>query len=136
MSFIRRTDYYASTSIYALARAETVSMIMSINLNHMKSTSSYSDRTVRIVITPAVIAVFGFLCVRFYHFAGYLKPIGECYESIALIAFYYLLFIYVTPVENRGVHPFSNLKHLKMRQAYYVGHFHRSLLCKKRGNAN
>ena len=56
----------------------------------------------RIVLTPAVISFFDFLAVAVYPASGFLKPIGEYYDAVALVALYLLFITYATPLEKRG----------------------------------
>jgi hypothetical protein len=55
-----------------------------------------------------------FLGVCFYDISGYIRPIGEYYECFGLVAIYYLFMVYVTPLPNRGAHPFVNLEQMQL----------------------
>ena len=76
---------------------------------------------------PAILAVFTIISVCFYHTAGYLKPIGEYYESVAMVALFYLFISHATPIEARQAHPFEALEALAATHPgasigfYYVG---------------
>lgn len=63
----------------------------------------------RIVWTPAIIAIFSIFGVWFYDVAGYVKPIGEYYECFSLVAIFYLFIHYATPDDAKGRHPFCKL---------------------------
>lgn len=68
------------------------------------------DRIVRIIWTPAVIALFSVFGVWFYGSASYVKPIGEYYECFSLVAIFYLFINYATPGDvPEGAHPFFKL---------------------------
>jgi hypothetical protein len=64
---------------------------------------------VRIIWTPAIIAIFSIFGVWFYDVSGYVKPIGEYYECISLVALFYLFIHYATPDNAEGQHPFQKL---------------------------
>jgi len=66
-------------------------------------------RLVRIIWTPFIIGVASFFGVWFYGAAGYVKPLGEWYEVLALISVFYLMIHYATPAEADGKHPFYKL---------------------------
>jgi hypothetical protein len=88
--------------------------------------SNTISRIVRISITPAVISVFCFFGVWFQSTSGFLKPIGEYYECIALVAVYLLFLTFATPLQERGQNIFNSLGSLQQRNGganmstYYV----------------
>jgi hypothetical protein len=66
---------------------------------------SEQRQVARIVLTPAIISFFDFLGVAIYPASGFLKPLGEYNDAIALVCLYrlYLLFItYATPEGSIG----------------------------------
>lgn len=70
---------------------------------------------VRIIITPGIFAVCCFFSVWFYDSAAWLKPIPQFYESVAFVALFYLLVVYVTPDEESREDFFENLERVKTR---------------------
>lgn len=81
---------------------------------------------VRIAVVPAIISVFCFFGVWFNSTSGFLKPIGEYYESVALIAVFLLFLTFATPIQERGQSIFGNIENLQERNGgaslstYYV----------------
>jgi Organic solute transporter Ostalpha len=61
------------------------------------------------VALPAIIAVFSLLSVCFYHISGYLRPIGEYYECIAMVALFILFIRHATPDEAKTSDAFDSL---------------------------
>lgn len=81
---------------------------------------------VRIAVVPAIISIFCFFGIWFNSTSGFLKPIGEYYESIALVAIFLLFLTFATPMQERGHSNFSNIENLQERNGggllstYYV----------------
>ncbi|KAF2238186.1 hypothetical protein EV356DRAFT_508855 [Viridothelium virens] len=71
---------------------------------------------VRIVITPAVFAIFNFFGVWFYDAAPYLEPIADYYEIFALVALFYLCLNYATPEEGQREAFFRELERIDARK--------------------
>jgi len=54
------------------------------------------------VVTPAIVCLANFFGTWFYDVSGFLIPIGEYYDAIALACLYLLFITYATPPEARG----------------------------------
>jgi peptidoglycan/LPS O-acetylase OafA/YrhL len=91
---------------YVSGGCTAVSIILCFGLCFMHL-CTYRDRheqrqIARIVLTPAIISTFDLLSVVFYSGSGFLKPIGEYYDAVALVSLYLLFVTYATQPEGRG----------------------------------
>ena len=95
------------------------------NITHL-----YLHRIVRVVLTPAIFAVFSFFGVWFYHATNYLTPLAELYECFALVALFLLLVSYIAPSpheqKQHALHFFANLPRTN-REATQLKHGRGSL---------
>jgi hypothetical protein len=57
---------------------------------------------IRIIIVPAVFAIFSFFGLWFYDASNYLIPIADFYECFALVAIFYYIISVVTPNEDNN----------------------------------
>ncbi|KIV98582.1 uncharacterized protein PV09_09629 [Verruconis gallopava] len=74
----------------------------------------------RIVLTPAIISIFEFFGIWKPDASGFLKPIGEYYDALALVSLYLLFQTLATPSESRGSPNvlFNNLPDLYAAHAF------------------
>jgi Organic solute transporter Ostalpha len=117
-----------STIISAVCTVLAILLGLGLALLHLSRYTKREEQRqiVRISITPAVISVFCFFGVWFQNTSGFIKPIGEYYECIALVAVYLLFLTFSTPLQQRGHSIFNNLPTLQERNGgadmstYYV----------------
>jgi hypothetical protein len=123
---------------YISGGCTVISVILCFGLSFMHLCTyrvrSEQRQIARIVLTPAIISIFDFLGVAAYNASGFLKPVGEYYDALALVSLYLLFITYATPPENRGNprklykmipdlyarHSYQDVKKNELSQ-YYVG---------------
>ncbi|KAI9694865.1 MAG: hypothetical protein M1822_000481 [Bathelium mastoideum] len=96
------------------------SMVLSFGLAslHLANYVNPSEQKqfVRIIITPAVFAIFNFFAVWWYDAAPYLEQFSDYYEIFALVAAFYLCLVYVAPEENQRETFFQELDRVDPRK--------------------
>jgi len=117
-----------STIISATCTVLAIILGLGLALSHLSRYTKREEQRqiVRISVTPAVISIFCFFGIWFQSTSGFLKPIGEYYECISLVAVYLLFLTFATPLQERGRSIFQNLQTLQERNGsavmstYYV----------------
>lgn len=117
-----------STIVSAACTILAILFGLALAVSHLARYTQWQEQRqlVRISIVPAFISVFCFFGIWFNGTSGFLKPIGEYYESFALVSVFLLFLTFATPLHDRGQSIFGSLEILQERNGganlstYYV----------------
>jgi hypothetical protein len=128
-----------ATIIAGSCTAVSILLCFSVSFMHLLTYRNPSEQRqiARIVLTPAIISFFDFLAVAIYPASGFVKPLGEYYDAIALVCLYLLFITYATPEGRRGSprdtykqlpdlylqHSYQGIKKNELSQYYVRPHF-------------
>jgi hypothetical protein len=89
----------------------TALVCFGIAISHLANfTTPHQQRQlVRVVIVPAVFAIFSILGLCFYRESNYVVAIADFYEIYALVGFFYYLISVVAPDESTRLEFFQQL---------------------------
>jgi hypothetical protein len=80
----------------------TILICLLLSLLHVRYYTNPPEQRqlIRIIIVPAVFAIFSFFGLWFYNASNYLIPVADFYECFALVAIFYYIISVVTPNED------------------------------------